>query len=276
MNDGVSAGLIAKRCPRGRAFCSEYKSASRNGILRRGDVAGSGAGRGRGGRGELQGGGEKWGRGQYCPQRVVAVLLGSPRLMAFRTVPAIVSCLPDRGLRAGYSSRAADGEAEARRRGGGKGRGSPPRGALALPAASVPSEPCSLALSPAVRESGGAKPLLWHFCSVTSAQEADKSTRRRHSPVQNNFQFTRNNCQPQTTALSRRATRAGARGEGGRRAHRAAGRWAQAALSGTGEGKQEVVFLKWGLRRPLPRVVVEIRTFFWMDHRKAIHSTCSG
>lgn len=101
--------------------------------------------------------------------KTVVVLTGSPRLTAFQTVPAMVSCLPDRALRAGYASRVAHGEREARRRGGGRGtgRGSPPRGALALPAVSVPSAPCSLALSPAVRGSGGAKPLLWHFWSVT-------------------------------------------------------------------------------------------------------------
>lgn len=88
-----------------------------------------------------------------------------------------------------------------------------PRGALALPAVSVPSAPRSPALSPTVREPGGAGPLLWHFWSVTSAQEAYKSTCVRHGPGQNNFQFTRNNWQPQTTAL----TQAGDEGLGGGR-----------------------------------------------------------
>lgn len=89
-------------------------------------------------------------------------------------------------------------------------------------------------------------PLLWHFWSVTSAQEAYKSTCVRHSPVQNNFQFTRNNYHPQIIAC----TQAGEEGLGGGRDERgqegreaqsrqADGGRAEAGVSGRGRGKAE-------------------------------------
>lgn len=104
----------------------------------------------------------------------------------------------------------------------------------ALPTISVPAARTTPPphLPPSVP--GGAGPLLWHLWSVTSAQEAYKSTCVRRSPVQNNFQFTRNNYHPQIIACTqageegsegegRQEAREGGRERGGRRAHQAGG-----------------------------------------------------
>lgn len=89
-----------------------------------------------------------------------------------------------------------------------------PSPALALPATSRPAARTTLpprllsSVSPAAPG-----PLLWRLWSVTSAQEAYKSTCVRHSTVQNNFQFTRNNYHPQIIACTQ-AGEEGWEGEG--------------------------------------------------------------
>lgn len=118
-------------------------------------------------------------------------------------------------------------------------------------------------------------PLLWHFWSVTSAQEAYKSTCVRHSPVKNNFQFTRNNYHPQKIAC----TQAGEEGvereerkESGREGGEHTGQVALPGLgvSGRAGGKQRAGLS--GLRRTLFCLVLETGMFFWRNYIKAFHS----
>lgn len=162
-------------------------------------------GRGRGG----QGGGRKaGGSGKKTKprSRVVTLLTGSARFTVLRTVGAIISCQPDNSLRAGCYCRAADGGPEARRGGGRQAAAPcravpspcpPPRCELARPSP-APHPPRYLPPSGSPAAPG---PLPWHFWSVTSAQEAYKSTCVRLSPVQSHFQFTRNNYHPQISAF---------------------------------------------------------------------------
>lgn len=151
-------------------------------------------GRGRGG----QGGGRKaGGSGKKTKprSRVVTLLTGSARFTVLQTVGAIISCRPDNSRRGTRGSE----------RWRPPGSGSLPRGALALPAASVRARPSPAPHPPRYLPPSGSPaapgPLPWHFWSVTSAQEAYKSTCVRLSPVQSHFQFTRNNYHPQISAF---------------------------------------------------------------------------
>lgn len=154
----------------------------------------------------------------------------------------------------------------------------------ALPAISVPTAHTTPPphLLPSVSPAAP-RPLLWHLWSVTSAQEAYKSTCVRHSPVQNNFQFTRNNYHPQIIACTQ-AGEEGLVGEGRKEARRGG----QAGSPGRrqlpcqgwdlrkGWGKREVVFPNFGLARALSCLVLETSMVFWMDHIKAFHSLRTG
>lgn len=124
--------------------------------------------------------------------------------------------------------------------------------ALPAPARGVAHGAPTPSSPPAVSEPGTAGPLLWHFWSVTNAQEAHKSTCVRHSPVQNNLQFTRNNYHPQIIASTQVGEELGRgreeRGEKGREGGREAEHTRQVAAvprSGLqrGQGSREVVFL---------------------------------
>lgn len=70
-----------------------------------------------------------------------------------------------------------------------------------LPAARCPRPVPPLPYLPPSGSPAAPGPLPWHFWSVTSAQEAYKSTCVRLSPVQSHFQFTRNNYHPQISTL---------------------------------------------------------------------------
>lgn len=160
-------------------------------------------GRGRGG----QGGGRKaGGSGKKTKprSRVVTLLTGSARFTVLQTVGAII--MPARqqpacGLLLPSCRRGTRGSERWRP----PGSGSLPRGALALPAASVRARPSPAPHPPRYLPPSGSPaapgPLPWHFWSVTSAQEAYKSTCVRLSPVQSHFQFTRNNYHPQISAF---------------------------------------------------------------------------
>lgn len=187
----------------GPCFLHRTKDASRRGLPQRRiwqELAGAGARRA-GGRQE---GGGKWEedktakQGSHAANRQRSVYRPANcwrhYLMPARQQPACGLLLPScrRGTRGSERWRP-------------PGSGSLPRGALALPAASVRARPSPAPHPPRYLPPSGSPaapgPLPWHFWSVTSAQEAYKSTCVRLSPVQSHFQFTRNNYHPQISAF---------------------------------------------------------------------------
>lgn len=208
-------------------------------------------------------------------KRVVVGLIGSPRFTTLQTVQAIVSCLRDRSLRAGDYPHVANREPEAWRRGGGEGSGSPaarcPRPACHLGAECAPLPRLISHRQGARRRRAVAMAFLECHKCPGSIQIDLCETRpwAKQLPIYS-----------QQLAAPDNRTHAGRRrglgwGKGGRRAPRAEGGCAKAAVSRSGGGKQEVVSLNWVLRTPPPCVVLEAPMSLWMGHRKAIHSICS-
>lgn len=129
------------------------------------------------------------------------LLIASPWFTVLLTVQAIISFSARQQPACGLLFPVANGEPQAQRGGSGESCGSPPQRACAL---TLPS--LSLLRTPVLRQGARrARPLLWHFWSITSALEAYKSTCVRHSHVQINFKFTRNNYHLQITACTQGA-----------------------------------------------------------------------